>query len=116
MEQKFDLIVEQAGVVAAIKAAESRIAGGGGGRSAAGGTCLNQECVASAIHAFRYTRRRHGMMARNTEFLGERGELRLRQGSAHKEETTEQLCQGVERLPKGNTSDLAVWTGRFEKD
>ena len=119
MEQKFDLIVIGAGpggYVAAIKAAKAGLQVAVVEEDAVGGTCLNRGCIPAKalIHASSLYRQaldgeKYGILAKEVNYD-------YAKVLAYKEETTEQLCQGVEQLLKGNTVTLLYGKGRLEKD
>ena len=105
MEQAFDFIVIGAGpggYVAAIKAAKLGLKTAIVEERRVGGTCLNRGCIpakamihASSLYQEVITGGQFGVFASDVTYDYEKI-------LAYKEETTDQLCQGVEQLLKAN--------------
>lgn len=127
MEQQYDLIVIGAGpggYVAAIKAAKLGLKTAVVEQDHVGGTCLNRGCIpakamlhASALYREMKESGRFGVFASDVTFDYEKI-------VAYKEDTTNQLVQGVEQLFKANGVTLITGKGtlcpdrevRVEKD
>lgn len=116
MEERFDLIIIGAGpggYVCAIKAAKLGLKTAVVEESRAGGTCLNRGCIPAKamLHAsglYREIRQaeRFGVKAEGVSFDFEKI-------LAYKEETTDQLVQGVEQLLKGGGVTCLAGRGRL---
>ena len=116
MEERFDLIIIGAGpggYVCAIKAAKLGLKTAVVEESRAGGTCLNRGCIPAKamLHAsglYREIRQaeRFGVKAEGVSFDFEKI-------LAYKEETTDQLVQGVEQLLKGGGVTCLTGRGRL---
>ena len=116
MEERFDLIIIGAGpggYVCAIKAAKLGLKTAVVEESRAGGTCLNRGCIPAKamLHAsglYREIRQaeRFGIKAEEASYDFDRI-------LAYKEETTDQLVQGVEQLFKANAVTCLEGRGKL---
>ncbi|BDF04278.1 dihydrolipoyl dehydrogenase [[Clostridium] hylemonae] len=119
MEHTFDLIVIGAGpggYVAAVKAAKLGLKTAVIEAGRAGGTCLNRGCIpakamihASSLYQEVMSGGRFGVSASDVTYD-------YKKILSYKEETTEQLCQGVEQLLKANKVELINGKGVLTKE
>lgn len=119
MENQFDIIIIGAGpggYVTAIKAAQFGFKVGIVEEIRVGGTCLNRGCIpakamlhASALYSEMKEGERFGIHASDVTY--DYGKI-----LAYKEETTNQLCKGVEQLLKANKVTILAGRGRLEQD
>ncbi len=116
--EKYDVIIVGAGpggYVCGIQAAKAGLRTAVVEDREVGGTCLNRGCIPAKamVHASSVYRE----MKESEQFGVFASEVRYDYGKilAYKEGVTEQLCQGVEALLKGNGVTLLKGKGRLEK-
>lgn len=119
MEHTFDLIVIGAGpggYVAAVKAAKLGLKTAVIEAERVGGTCLNRGCIpakamihASSLYQEVLSGGQFGVFASDVTYD-------YKKILSYKEETTDQLCQGVEQLLKANNVEVINGKGVFTKE
>ena len=118
MGERFDVIVIGAGpggYVAAIKCAKAGLRTAIVENRRVGGTCLNRGCIPAKAMIHASSLYREMQEAEKFGVSAERITFDYEKIVSYKEETTDQLCRGIEQLLKGNRVTILFGKGSLEQ-